>query len=89
MDFMWNIPRGFATCYCLTSVKIKKDGRVEFLNKLALGRDAFLRVDRPHPDTPFNYHHININQDYSGIPDPHTKISRTEFDVSVFACMYL
>lgn len=85
MDFMWNIPRGFAICWCLTSFKIRWDGRVRLYNKWALGKEAFIRFDGPHPKTPFNYHHINIEGEYSGIPDPHTRLTEGQFNV---CCLY-
>lgn len=83
MDLLLSVPRGLTSCWFFTSTKIKKDGRVNFFNKASLGKDAFMRFDRPHPNTPFDYHHINIAKKYSGINDPHLQISEARFRVSL------
>lgn len=81
MDLLLSVPHGLSACWALTSVKIKTDRRVNFFNKVSLGKDAFMRFDRPHPNTPYDYHHINIAKKYSGINDPHLQISERQFYV--------
>lgn len=79
MDFICDgIRRGFAISWILTSVVPRSNGTVRIFSR-ALGRDAFIRSDRPHRGA--RYYHINTNSAYSGVRDPHSRISMIQFIV--------
>jgi RHS repeat-associated protein len=61
--------RGFST---VTGIQDITAGRVKGNPPKPVGAPV-IRVDRPHPGTP--YPHLNLNPQLTGAPDPHTQIS--------------
>lgn len=90
MDFVWCVPRGITASWVLNKAVLKGDCRVRLYNRaLGGGRDAFFRTDLPHPNTPYNFHHLNINGRFSGVRDPHTMICCCTFFVSIYWFLFI